>query len=232
MGLFDLFGHDDSRQHNEQIYNTQYVPEQHQSSWTHEAIAAAAGFEAMKSYENHLRQTGQQPNHAVMKELLAGFAAAEIDKLAETKGLDYIDREKAKRQAVEQAHHIASERYGHGQTGVEYLRQNGGYGADYNPGYGGGYNRPPAGPPRGEYGGGYGGPPGGGYGGPPGGGYGGPPGGGYGGPPGGGYGGQQGGYGGGYEGGYPQAPQGGYGGQQGYGGGYGGQSGGYRDDNY
>lgn len=82
MGLFDLFGHDDSRQHNEQIYNTQYVPEQHQSSWTHQAIAAAAGFEAMKSYENHLRRTGQEPNHALMKELLAGFAAAEIDKYA------------------------------------------------------------------------------------------------------------------------------------------------------
>ena len=112
-------------------------------------------------------------------------------------GLDYLDREKAKRQAVEQAHHLANERYGHGSNGVDYLRQNGGYGADYNPGYGGGYNRPPGyGPPQGEYGGGYGGPPSGGYGGPPGGGYGGPPGGGYGG-----------GYGG------PPPPQGGYGGK-------------------
>ncbi|KZT64171.1 putative CipC-like antibiotic response protein, partial [Daedalea quercina L-15889] len=112
----DLFGHDDARQHNETIYNTQYVPEQHQSSWTHEAIAGAAGFEAMKAYENHIRATGQEPSHPVMKELLAGFAAAEIDKLAETKGLDYIDREKAKRQAIEQAHHLANERYGHGSN--------------------------------------------------------------------------------------------------------------------
>ena len=56
-------------------------------------------------------------------------------------GLDYLDREKAKRQAVEQAHHLANERYGHGHNGVNYLRQNGGYGNDYNPGYGGGYNR-------------------------------------------------------------------------------------------
>ncbi|KAH9922896.1 uncharacterized protein B0H18DRAFT_863158, partial [Fomitopsis serialis] len=106
MGLFDLFGHDDARQHNETIYNTQYVPEQHQSSWTHEAIAGAAGFEAMKAYENHVRSTGQEPSHALMKELLAGFAAAEIDKYLTSghPGLDYIDREKAKRQAVEQAH--------------------------------------------------------------------------------------------------------------------------------
>jgi hypothetical protein len=52
----------------------------------HAAIAGAAGFEAMKAYENHLRATGQEPSHSLMKELLAGFAAAEVDKLAETKG--------------------------------------------------------------------------------------------------------------------------------------------------
>jgi hypothetical protein len=34
----------------------------------------------MKAYENHLRATGQQPSHELMKELLAGFAAAEVDK--------------------------------------------------------------------------------------------------------------------------------------------------------
>lgn len=37
------------------------------------------------------------------KELLAAFAAAEVDKLVETKGLDSIDRERAKRQAQQQA---------------------------------------------------------------------------------------------------------------------------------
>jgi hypothetical protein len=40
----------------------------------------------MKAYENHLRASGQQPSHSLMKEMLAGFAAAEVDKLAETKG--------------------------------------------------------------------------------------------------------------------------------------------------
>jgi hypothetical protein len=49
-------------------------------------IAGAAGFAAMKAYEDHLRATGAEPSHALMKELLAGFAAAEIDKLVETKG--------------------------------------------------------------------------------------------------------------------------------------------------
>ena len=31
------------------------------------AIAGAAGFAAMKAYESHLRATGQQPSHALMK---------------------------------------------------------------------------------------------------------------------------------------------------------------------
>lgn len=37
------------------------------------------------------------------KELLAGLAAAEVDKLAESKGLNWLDREKAKHQAQQQA---------------------------------------------------------------------------------------------------------------------------------
>jgi hypothetical protein len=53
-------------------------------------IAAAAGFVAMKMYEDHLRKTGEEPDHALMKELLAAFAAAEIDRLVETKGTVFI----------------------------------------------------------------------------------------------------------------------------------------------
>jgi hypothetical protein len=41
------FGFDDAQRHNQDIYNTQ-PQEHHRSSWTHEIIAAAAGFEAMK----------------------------------------------------------------------------------------------------------------------------------------------------------------------------------------
>jgi hypothetical protein len=57
----------------------------------------------MRAYENHQSANGKPASHAFAKELLAGFAGAEVDKLAETKGLDWIDREKAKRQATEQA---------------------------------------------------------------------------------------------------------------------------------
>jgi hypothetical protein len=56
---------------------------------TYAAIAAAAGFEAMKAYEDHLRTSGEEPSHPLMKELLAAFAAAEIDRLVETKGASH-----------------------------------------------------------------------------------------------------------------------------------------------
>ncbi len=70
----------------------------------------------MKAYEDHVRRTGEKVSHPLMKEMLAGFAAAEVDKLVETKGLDYLDREKAKRRATEQAHYIAEQQYGPGGT--------------------------------------------------------------------------------------------------------------------
>lgn len=40
------------------------------------------------------------------RELLAAFAAAEADKLIETKGLDFMDREEAKRQARQHAEQV------------------------------------------------------------------------------------------------------------------------------
>ena len=38
----------------------------------------AAGFFAMKKYEDHLRETGQEPSHALFKEMLAGAAGFEV----------------------------------------------------------------------------------------------------------------------------------------------------------
>jgi len=190
---FSPMGHEDSQRHHEEIYQTQYVQPHHKASWTHEAISGAAGFAAMHAYESHLRATGHEPTHAVMKEMLAAIAAAEVDKLVETKGLDWIDAHKAKKMAAKQAHHLAEHRY-QGGTGHEYARSRQGPSMEYNYGggapfivapYGGGgypggaYEQYPGGgyPAQGGYPapGGYG-PPGGGY--PAPGGYG-PPGGGY-----------------------------------------------------
>ena len=107
----------------------------------------------------------------LLQEILAGIAAAEVDKLVETKGLNWIDAHKAKKMAQKQAHHLAEQRYA-GGTGWEYAMQqqgpayeynyNGGapYGARgcqsyqyYSGGYGGyappqqGYYQPPYGAP-------------------------------------------------------------------------------------
>ncbi|CAF3328870.1 unnamed protein product [Rotaria socialis] len=102
----------------EDAYNNVYADEpDHKSSWTHELVAGAAGFAAMKAYEDHCRDTGETVSHGKMKELLAGFAAAEADNLVETQGLDFLDREKLKIQPIHQAHALAKEKYGEGQVG-------------------------------------------------------------------------------------------------------------------
>ena len=45
----------------------------------------------MKVFEDHQRKEGKQVSHQFAKELIAGFAGAEADKLAETKGMDLYD---------------------------------------------------------------------------------------------------------------------------------------------
>ncbi|KAF7972423.1 hypothetical protein HWV62_17984 [Athelia sp. TMB] len=68
-----------------------------------------------------------------MKQILAAIAAAEVDKLIETKGMDHIDRHRARRMAERQAHHLAQHRY-QGGTGYQYALAQQGYGfsAPYN----------------------------------------------------------------------------------------------------
>ncbi|EKM56886.1 uncharacterized protein PHACADRAFT_254253 [Phanerochaete carnosa HHB-10118-sp] len=82
---------------------TDYNNAPHKSSITHELIAAAASYEAARAYENHVAQNGAPDSHAETKELLAAFAGGFVDKEVESKGLDFIDREKAKREATRQA---------------------------------------------------------------------------------------------------------------------------------
>ena len=52
---------------------------------------------------------GKPVSHQFAKELLAGFAGAEVDKLAETKGEDFFDRERAKRDAQDNAMNMYGE---------------------------------------------------------------------------------------------------------------------------
>lgn len=63
---------------------------------------------------------GKPVSHAFAKELVAGFAAAEVDKLAETKGEDWFDKEKAKRHAKENAERMYDEHYIQDQQADQY----------------------------------------------------------------------------------------------------------------
>lgn len=67
---------------------------------------------AFKAFEDHQRKEGKTVNHAFAKELLAGFVGGEVDKLIETKGADFIDREEAKRQAKKNAEEMYDSHYG------------------------------------------------------------------------------------------------------------------------
>ncbi|KAF7712226.1 Uncharacterized protein PECH_003815 [Penicillium ucsense] len=84
-----------------QQYQSEGIQPQHEASFAHELLAGAASFEAAKAYEDHVARNGAPPNHAMAKELMAGFAAAFIDREVETRGMDFVDKERAKRQARE-----------------------------------------------------------------------------------------------------------------------------------
>eukprot|EP00271_Cylindrocystis_brebissonii_P000223 TRINITY_DN1026_c0_g1_i1.p1 TRINITY_DN1026_c0_g1~~TRINITY_DN1026_c0_g1_i1.p1 ORF type:complete len:114 (-),score=32.45 TRINITY_DN1026_c0_g1_i1:745-1086(-) len=112
-----MFGWGDAEKHNDTVYNSSGEDlKQHDASFVHELIAGAAGFEALRAYDQHEAANGKPQSYALFKELLAGFAAAEVDKLVETKGMDYIDAQAAKKKAVEQAHSLADEKYGGGDS--------------------------------------------------------------------------------------------------------------------
>ncbi|CRG88998.1 hypothetical protein PISL3812_06033 [Talaromyces islandicus] len=109
MGWFD----DDSQQR--QSYETwnSSEPKEHDASLVHELIAGAASYEAAKAYENHVAENGQPDSHAKAKEIMAGFAGAFVDREVETRGLDFIDREKAKYQARQHIEDVPADRVGY-----------------------------------------------------------------------------------------------------------------------
>jgi hypothetical protein len=87
----------------------------HEAKWTHELIGGAAAYEAAKAYEEHSARNGKSihtlptrsritnnpagepDSHAKAKEFLAGAIGAFVDREVETRGLDFIDKEEAKR---------------------------------------------------------------------------------------------------------------------------------------
>ncbi|KAF7561069.1 hypothetical protein G7046_g3080 [Stylonectria norvegica] len=101
-----MFGFDEAKDKRDEVYDGQ-----HEGHLSHEVIAGGAAFEGMRKWEESQRNKGEVVNHSFAKELLAGFAAAEVDKLAETRGMDYVDKERTKHQAKKQAEHLYDQQY-------------------------------------------------------------------------------------------------------------------------
>jgi len=94
-------------EHHKSAHEQVYGGQTHQSSWSHELIAGAAAFEAMK----HVEAGRAGDKHQLTKEAFAALAGAEADKLFETRGLDTLDREEAKMKARHEANKIYDQRY-------------------------------------------------------------------------------------------------------------------------
>ncbi|PVH76726.1 hypothetical protein DL98DRAFT_517711 [Cadophora sp. DSE1049] len=94
MGWFG--GDSNEAQAFDQYQNT---PDEHKAKISHELIGGAAAYEAAKAYEQHCAQNGKPASHAEAKEILAGLAGAFIDREFETRGLNFVDRERAKHDA-------------------------------------------------------------------------------------------------------------------------------------
>lgn len=99
-----MFGFGDNY---EEVYSGE-----HEGKFSHELVAGAASFGAMKMFEDSQRREGKAVSHAFAKELLVGFVGGEVDKLVETKGLDYMDSRKLKEQAVDNAYRQYDANYG------------------------------------------------------------------------------------------------------------------------
>nr|AAT91246.1 CipC2 protein [Paxillus involutus] len=69
----------------------------HEAKLSHELIAGAASFAAMKAYQDHEKKQGKTTSHETAKELLAAAGGALLTHVVETKGLDAVDNYKAKK---------------------------------------------------------------------------------------------------------------------------------------
>ncbi|CAO3636631.1 unnamed protein product [Cunninghamella echinulata] len=95
MGFHDFFG-----KSHEEVSAAE--TDEHKGKLSHELIAGAAAYEAAKAYNEHCEKNGKPVEHAKGKQILAAFAGGLVDKLIETKGLDAIDKIKAKHEAEKQ----------------------------------------------------------------------------------------------------------------------------------
>ncbi|KAI0654105.1 hypothetical protein C8Q70DRAFT_1031043 [Cubamyces menziesii] len=101
MGLFHH--QSDEAQAYDQVVNAP-----HKAELSHELLGAAASYEASKAYEQHRDREGKPQGHEKAKEIMAAAGGAFVDRMIETKGLDYVDAEKAKHHASQCANDTGS----------------------------------------------------------------------------------------------------------------------------
>ncbi|KAB8076487.1 hypothetical protein BDV29DRAFT_170060 [Aspergillus leporis] len=94
--------------------------EQHEGHLSHELIAGAASFAGMKAWEDHQRKEGKTVNHAFAKEALAAIVGSQVERLAETKGMDQVEKMRAHEHAKKNAEHMYDEHYVRGQGASEF----------------------------------------------------------------------------------------------------------------
>jgi len=117
----EVFSPEDARKYAEYMYDPAFKPEPYQVEWVHTALAAAAGFTALRSYNDHLAAQGngnlEQPDPATMKDRLASYASSEVDKIVVMKGLTFIDAQRVKTHAAEEALYLANQQHGSTNSG-------------------------------------------------------------------------------------------------------------------
>ncbi|KAK6354578.1 hypothetical protein TWF696_003720 [Orbilia brochopaga] len=100
-----------------------YQEVHHEGKLSHELIAGAAAFAGIHEFEKTQRAKGGVVNHELAKEILGSLAAAEADKLIETKGRDAWDRERTKREAKHNAERLYDQQYGNQDQYDPYNQQ-------------------------------------------------------------------------------------------------------------
>ncbi|KAL9126726.1 MAG: hypothetical protein Q9217_004271 [Psora testacea] len=117
-----MFGWDEAENAHQDVYGQDggYDDPDRKGKFSHEVVAGAASFEGFKLYEEHQRKEGNTVNHAFAKELLAGFVGGEVDKLAETHGMNEYDKFEAHRNAKQSAENMYDQHYVQGYGADQY----------------------------------------------------------------------------------------------------------------
>ncbi|KAI7860605.1 hypothetical protein BDC45DRAFT_563765 [Circinella umbellata] len=92
-----------------QVYNE---PTERKAHLSHQLIAGAAAYEAVKAYGRHQEGKGEEFNHSFIKKSVAAIAAAQIVKFAEEHDWSSKDKEEATRQAEAAANHYSQREFG------------------------------------------------------------------------------------------------------------------------